>query len=142
MKGFSFDERGKRVAYVVTSMTTPTELYVADADVRKERRLTSFNDKLASEVAFSDAERFTYPSVGGMEIEGWLMKPYGWQAGRKYPVVLYIHGGPHSQYGEGWFDEFQNLAAQGVYVLFTTIRTSTGNSPTFIDAGPTRPNPI
>jgi dipeptidyl aminopeptidase/acylaminoacyl peptidase len=126
MNGFTFDERGKRVAYVSTSMTRPTELYVADADGRNERRLTSFNDKLASEVAFSDAERFTYPSVGGMEIEGWLMKPYGWQAGKKYPLVLYIHGGPHSQYGEGWFDEFQNLAAQGMYVLFTNPRGSSG----------------
>ena len=126
MSGFSFDERGKKVAYVSTSMNKPTELYVADADGRNEKRLTSFNDKLASEVAFSDAERFTYPSVGGMEIEGWLMKPYGYQAGKKYPVVLYIHGGPHSQYGEGWFDETQNLAAQGMYVLFTNPRGSSG----------------
>jgi dipeptidyl aminopeptidase/acylaminoacyl peptidase len=114
------------VAFVSTSLTRPTELYVADVDGRNERRLTSFNDKLVSDVAFSDAERFTYPSVGGLEIEGWLMKPYGWQPGRKYPVVLYIHGGPHSQYGEGWFDEFQNLAAQGMYVLFTNPRGSSG----------------
>jgi dipeptidyl aminopeptidase/acylaminoacyl peptidase len=126
MSGFSFDGRGKSVAYVSTSMTKPTELYVADADGKHERRLTSFNDKLSSEVAFSDAERFTYPSVGEMEIEGWLMKPYGYQAGKKYPVVLYIHGGPHSQYGEGWFDETQNLAAQGMYVLFTNPRGSSG----------------
>ena len=126
MSGYSFDEKGRKVAFVATSLTKPTELYVADANGRNERRLTSFNDKLASEVAFSDAERFTYPSVGGMEIEGWLMKPYGWQPGKKYPVVLYIHGGPHSQYGEGWFDEFQNLAAQGMYVLFTNPRGSSG----------------
>ena len=126
MSGFTFDAGGKRVAFVATSMARPTELYVADADGRNERRLTGFNDKLVSEVAFSDAERFTYPSVGGMEIEGWLMKPYGWRPGRKYPVVLYIHGGPHSQYGEGWFDEFQNLAAQGMYVLFTNPRGSSG----------------
>jgi dipeptidyl aminopeptidase/acylaminoacyl peptidase len=54
------------------------------------------------------------------------MKPYGYQAGKKYPVVLYIHGGPHSAYGENWFDEFQNLAAQGMYVLFTNPRGSSG----------------
>ncbi len=126
MSGFSFDERGKRVAFVATSMTKPTELFIADADGKNERRLTGFNDRLVSAVAFSDAERFTFPSVGGMEIEGWLMKPYGWQPGKKYPVVLYIHGGPHSQYGEGWFDEFQNLAAQGMYVLFTNPRGSSG----------------
>ena len=126
MNGFSFDKAGRKVAYVATSMTKPTELYVADANGKNERRLTSFNDKLTSEVAFSDAERFTYPSVGGLEIEGWLMKPYGYQPGKKYPVVLYIHGGPHSQYGEGWFDEFQNLAGQGMFVLFTNPRGSSG----------------
>lgn len=126
MSGFSYDEAGKRVAFVATSMTKPTELFIADADGRNERKLTSFNDKLTSEIAFSDAERFTYKSVGGLEIESWLMKPYGYQAGRKYPVVLYIHGGPHSAYGENWFDEFQNLAAQGMYVLFTNPRGSSG----------------
>jgi dipeptidyl aminopeptidase/acylaminoacyl peptidase len=126
MSGFTWDPAGRRVAYVATSMTRPTELFIADADGRNERQLTRFNEKLTRDVAFSDAERFTYKSVDGMEIEGWLMKPYGWQPGRRYPVVLYIHGGPHSQYGEGWFDEFQNLAAQGMYVLFTNPRGSSG----------------
>jgi dipeptidyl aminopeptidase/acylaminoacyl peptidase len=126
MNGFSFDKSARKVAFVATSLTKPTELHVADANGKNEKRLTSFNEKLASEVAFSDAERFTYPSVGGMEIEGWLMKPYGYQPGKRYPVVLYIHGGPHSQYGEGWFDEFQNLAGQGMFVLFTNPRGSSG----------------
>jgi dipeptidyl aminopeptidase/acylaminoacyl peptidase len=126
MNGFSYDAAGKRVAFIGTSMTKPTEVFIADADGKNERRLTSFNDKLTSEVAFSDAERITYKSVGGLEIEGWLMKPYGYEAGKKYPMVLYIHGGPHSQYGEGWFDETQNLAAQGMYVLFTNPRGSSG----------------
>ncbi|MES2178694.1 MAG: S9 family peptidase [Gemmatimonadota bacterium] len=126
MSGFSYDGAGKKVAFVATSMTKPTELYIADADGKNERRITSFNDKLTSTVAFSDAERFTFKSVGGLEIESWLMRPYGYQAGKKYPVVLYIHGGPHSAYGENWFDEFQNLAAQGMYVLFTNPRGSSG----------------
>ncbi|HEX9483098.1 MAG TPA: S9 family peptidase [Gemmatimonadaceae bacterium] len=126
MSGFSYDTARKKVAFVATSLTKPTELFIADADGRNERRLSSFNDKLASEVAFSDAERFTYNSVGGLEIEGWLMKPYGYQPGKRYPLVLYIHGGPHSAYGENWFDEFQNLAAEGMFVLFTNPRGSSG----------------
>jgi dipeptidyl aminopeptidase/acylaminoacyl peptidase len=72
------------------------------------------------------AERFTYRSVGDLEIEGWLMKPFGYVEGRKYPLVLYIHGGPHSQYGEQWFDETQNLAAAGFMVLYTNPRGSSG----------------
>ena len=126
MSGFSSDDAGTRVAFVATSMTKPTELYVADASGRNERRLTSFNDALTREIAFSDAERTKYKSVGGLEIESWLMKPYGYVPGRKYPLVLYIHGGPHSAYGENWFDEFQNLAAKGMFVLFTNPRGSSG----------------
>lgn len=126
INGLSTDAKGAKIAYVATDATKPTELFVANADGTGERRLTSFNEKLTSEVAFSDAERFVYPSVGGLEIEGWLMKPYGYEPGKKYPVVLYIHGGPHSAYGETWFDEFQNLTAAGMFVLFTNPRGSSG----------------
>ena len=126
ISGLTTDDARAHIAYVATSMTLPTELYVATADGRGERRLTSFNDKLNSEIAWSDAERFTYKSVGNLEIEGWLMKPYGYTPGKRYPLVLYIHGGPHSAYGENWFDEFQNLAATGNYVLFTNPRGSSG----------------
>ena len=124
--GTSFDATGKRMAFVATDLTHPTELFVANADGSDEKRLTSFNDKINAEIAWSDAERFTYPSVGGLEIEGWLMKPYGYQPGKEYPLVLYIHGGPHSAYGENWFDEFQNLAGAGMFVLFTNPRGSSG----------------
>ena len=125
INGISVDGRG-RVAFVATDLTHPTELYIANVDGTGERRLTSFNDKLNAEIAWSDAERFTYPSVGGLEIEGWLMKPYGYEPGKKYPLALYIHGGPHAAYGENWFDEFQNLAAAGMWVLFTNPRGSSG----------------
>ncbi len=126
LSGFSLDAAGTRVAYIGTSLTRPTELFVAGVDGSGERQLTRFNDRLNQEVAWADAERFTYRSVGNVEIEGWLMKPYGYEAGKQYPLVLYIHGGPHSAYGENWFDEFQNLAAEGMFVLFTNPRGSSG----------------
>jgi dipeptidyl aminopeptidase/acylaminoacyl peptidase len=126
LRGASYDAAGKVMAYTATAMTKPTELFVAMADGTGERQLTTFNDALNADVAWSDAERFTYKSVGNLEIEGWLMKPYGYTPGKKYPMVIYIHGGPHSAYGEGWFDEFQNLAAQGMFVLFTNPRGSSG----------------
>ena len=126
LRGASYDAAAKVMAYTSTSMTKPTELFVATADGMGERQLTHFNDDVNTDVAWSDAERFTYKSVGNLEIEGWLMKPYGYTPGKKYPMVIYIHGGPHSAYGEGWFDEFQNLAAQGMFVLFTNPRGSSG----------------
>ena len=131
VNGPSLDAGGTRMGYVATSMTRPTELFVADIDGKNERRVTSFNDRLNAEIAWADAERFTFKSVGDVEIEGWLMKPHGYQAGKKYPLTLYIHGGPHSAYGENWFDEFQNLAGAGMMVLFTNPRGSSGYGAAF-----------
>jgi dipeptidyl aminopeptidase/acylaminoacyl peptidase len=126
LSGFSTDSKQAKIAYVSTSITKPTELYVANADGTGETKLTGFNDKLNAEIEWPDAERFTYKSVGGLEIEAWLQKPAGYQPGKKYPLVLYIHGGPHSAYGENWFDEFHNLTGAGMWVLFTNPRGSSG----------------
>lgn len=109
---------------MATSVERPTELYIANADGRSEQKLTGFNDALNAEIARSSAERFTYESVGGLEIEAWLQYPHGYDPSRRYPVVLYIHGGPHSAYGEGWFDEFHNITGAGMFVLFTNPRGS------------------
>jgi dipeptidyl aminopeptidase/acylaminoacyl peptidase len=126
INGVAFDDRYTKVAYVATSVNAPTELFIADINGANERKLTSFNDKLNAEIAWPDAERFTYTSVGGLEIEAWLQKPYGYRPDRKYPLVLYIHGGPHSAYGEGWFDEFHNITGAGMWVLYTNPRGSSG----------------
>ncbi len=126
INGFSYDDAFRKVAFVATSVDKPTELFIADIDGRNERRLTGFNDALNEEIAWPAAERFTYESVGGLEIEAWLQYPYGYQEGERYPLVLYIHGGPHSAYGEGWFDEFHNLTGAGMFVLYTNPRGSSG----------------
>ena len=113
LSGLALDAERRQVAFVATGQTTPTELYVANTDGTGERRLTSFNDALRREVGFHAGERFTYASVGGREMEGWLMKPFGYDSTRRYPLVLYIHGGPHSNYGENWFDESRTSPGRG-----------------------------
>jgi dipeptidyl aminopeptidase/acylaminoacyl peptidase len=127
----SLDAAGRRLAYVATSVSRPTEVYVAAADGTGERQLTRFNEALNREIAWPEAERFTYRSVGGLEIEGWLQRPHGYEPGRRYPLVLYIHGGPHSAYGEGWFDEFHNLTGAGMWVLYTNPRGSSNYGAAF-----------
>jgi dipeptidyl aminopeptidase/acylaminoacyl peptidase len=126
ISGFSYDDNFRHVAFVATSVDRPTELFVADIDGANERKLTGFNDGLNEEIAWPSAERFTFQSVGGLEIEAWLQYPYGYEEGKRYPLVLYIHGGPHSAYGEGWFDEFHNLTGAGMFVLYTNPRGSSG----------------
>ncbi len=125
------DRNQSHIVFVSTDVTHPTELFIANIDGTGERKLTTLNDKLNADVAWSEAERFITKGVGGLDIESWLMKPPGYTPAKKYPVVLYIHGGPHSQYNEGWFDEFQSLAGAGFMVLYTNPRGSSGTNQEF-----------
>jgi dipeptidyl aminopeptidase/acylaminoacyl peptidase len=132
LRGFSQSLDGRWVAYTASDITHPTELYVAPTAGRgAERRVTSFNDSLLTKVALIPADTFWFTGVGGLRIEGWLMKPAGYQPGKSYPLVLSIHGGPHSNYGNVLFPEFQMLAGQGYWMLFTNPRGSSGYGHSF-----------
>ncbi|HEY7192570.1 MAG TPA: S9 family peptidase [Gemmatimonadales bacterium] len=120
LRGFSMSADSRTLAYTSSDITHGTEVYV------NSRRLTSFNDSLFKQVAVIPADTFWFTGVGGLKIEGWLMKPYGYQPGKSYPLVLSIHGGPHSNYGNVLFPEFQMLAGQGYWMLFTNPRGSSG----------------
>jgi len=127
LRGFSRSADGRSLAYTASDVTHPVELWVAPlATPAQERRVTSFNDAPLAGVAMIPADTFWFTGVGGMRIEGWLMKPYGYQPGKRYPLVLSIHGGPHSNYGNVLFPEFQMLAGQGYWTLFTNPRGSSG----------------
>lgn len=102
------------------------DLFLADINGRNERRLTNLNEKLWGQLELAHVERFTYKSADDWDVDGFLVKPIGWQAGRKYPMILNIHGGPAGMYGVDWYHEFQVYAAKGYAVLFTNPRGSTG----------------
>ncbi|HEV8264323.1 MAG TPA: S9 family peptidase [Gemmatimonadales bacterium] len=136
LRGFSHSADGRSVAYAASDITHPAEVFVATltgggAGAGAERRLTSFNDSLLAKVALIPADTFWFTGVGGLRIQGWLMKPHGYQSGKTYPLVLSIHGGPHSNYGNVLFPEFQMLAGQGYWMLFTNPRGSSGYGHTF-----------
>lgn len=130
----SYNKAKSKIVYTSSDISHLAEIYVADADGSNEKKLTTFNDALQKEVAFQPGEQFIFKSVDGMEIEGWIIKPFGYTAGKKYPLVLNIHGGPHSAYGEGWFDEFQSQAGAGLMVLYTNPRGSSGTNAAFTNS--------
>ena len=98
------------------------------------RRLTSLNASLLEGRKLGEVEEIWYDSVGGMKVQGWIVKPPDFDANKKYPLILYIHGGPHTMYGVGFNFEFQNHAANGYVVLYTNPRGSTGYGQTFGNA--------
>jgi dipeptidyl aminopeptidase/acylaminoacyl peptidase len=134
VSGLQWSADRSRIYFLSSQHSRPAEIHSINADGTGEKQLTDINAALNAAVAWSDAERFTYKSVGDLEIEAWMLKPYGYEPGRRYPLVLYIHGGPHSAYGAGWFDEFQNLAGAGMWVLFTNPRGSSNYNAEFTNS--------
>ncbi|QUL98066.1 MAG: S9 family peptidase [Candidatus Fermentithermobacillus carboniphilus] len=98
------------------------------------KRLTRLNDDLLSSVYLSVPEEIEVKSPDGTPIQAWVMKPVGIKDGVKYPLILEIHGGPHSAYGVAFFHEFQFLASRGYGVVFGNPRGSTGYGQEFAAA--------
>ncbi|WP_100011339.1 S9 family peptidase [Lentibacillus sediminis] len=98
------------------------------------KQLTNANSKFLEEVAIAEPETLAITAEDGQEIQGWLLRPYGFEEGKKYPFVLEVHGGPHAMYGQAFFHEMQLLAAKGYVVLYTNPRGSHGYGQTFVDA--------
>jgi dipeptidyl aminopeptidase/acylaminoacyl peptidase len=119
-------EKTGKLAYTVNDPTRLDDLYVADANGKNERQLTRLNAALWKQLTIVPVERVPFKGAEGWDVDGFFMKPAGWEAGKKYPMVLSIHGGPAGMYGFDWFHEFQVYAARGWAVFFTNPRGSTG----------------
>jgi dipeptidyl aminopeptidase/acylaminoacyl peptidase len=114
------------MAYLANDFEHLDDLYVSALDGSAERQLTHLNAALWSGLELAAVERLPYKSSDGWDIDGFLVKPVGWQPGKKYPLVLSIHGGPAGQYGVDWYHEFQVYAGRGWAVFFCNPRGSTG----------------
>lgn len=99
-----------------------------------EFRLDDCNDLLLSELTVVEPEIFTYRSEDDWHIQGFLLKPANFDPAKKYPVLLDIHGGPHSAYGFTYFHQLQLFAAQGYAVIYTNPRGSSGFNEGFTNA--------
>src|SRR5205085_3701123 len=83
------------------------------------------NGALLGGIARSEAEEIWYQRFDGLKVQGWILKPPDFDPAKKYPVILEIHGGPHTAYGNVYTHEFQWMAAKGYVVLLTNPRGST-----------------
>ena len=131
--GYSLSADGATLAFAASDPVTPAEIFVCAADGSGERPLTDLNREWKREVALSRPERFRFERAG-FTVDAFVMKPFGFAAGRRYPLLVNVHGGPHAQYGLSFFDEFQVQAGAGYAVLFTNPRGSQGYGETFTGA--------
>jgi dipeptidyl aminopeptidase/acylaminoacyl peptidase len=94
-------------------------------------RLTEQNAALLEESQLAIPERFRVPSEDGLGIDAWLYRPVGIAPDAKAPLVLWIHGGPHSAYGQSWYLQAHILAGKGYAVLHANPRGSSGYGEAF-----------
>lgn len=124
-----FDVVGRTLAFVAGEATRTAEVFVVTEG--EERRLTEHGAAFTAAHPAAAPERFTATAPDGTEVEAWVMRPLSHEAGRRYPTLLNIHGGPFSQYGNRFFDEFQAQAGAGYSVLYCNPRGSSGYSERF-----------
>src|SRR5262245_47443531 len=120
------NDKSRRLAYGGNDPTHLDDLFTSDLSGQNQRQLTHLNAPLWRELQLVPVERVPYKGAGGWDVDGFFMKPVGWVAGKKYPMILTVHGGPAGQYGFDWYHEFQVYAAKGWAVFFCNPRGSTG----------------
>ncbi|MGH7561024.1 MAG: prolyl oligopeptidase family serine peptidase [Gemmatimonadales bacterium] len=128
---------GKAPAAFVVRSNPQAPPDVVRIDLRRPSqmtRLTDVNGDLLTGTRLGEVEEIWYPSTGGTRIQGWIVKPPGFDPARKYPLLFEIHGGPNAMYNVGFSYPFQNFAANGFVVLYTNPRGSTGYGSTFGNA--------
>jgi dipeptidyl aminopeptidase/acylaminoacyl peptidase len=121
------------LALVLSTPTVVGDLHHLDARGAM-RRLYEPNRELWSELELGEPEEIVYPSVDGRQIQAWFLRPPGHAPGRRYPLILNIHGGPHAAYGHVFMHEFQWMAARGYVVLYPNPRGSSSYGQEFGNA--------
>jgi dipeptidyl aminopeptidase/acylaminoacyl peptidase len=126
-----FDVLNGKIFFVGLKNMKLQEIY--ELVPNEEKQISQFNEWVQKERYISRPERFTFTTNDGVTIEGWIMKPFGFEPEKKYPAILEIHGGPKTVYGEVFFHEMQLLASEGYVVLYCNPRGSDGRGNEFAD---------
>jgi dipeptidyl aminopeptidase/acylaminoacyl peptidase len=129
---------GRSVVYLGQSLGSPAQLYALEgrATAPTSRQLTRVNEQRLADVQLGEYEQYSFPGAGGATVYGWVMKPAGFEPGRKYPVAFIVHGGPQVSFGNNWSYRWnpQVYAGAGYAVVFVDFHGSPGYGQKFTDS--------
>lgn len=126
---FEFAPGEHRVIYIRRSVGEPNEIYSAELDAAQDSRpakISSFNEALMNEVDVRPAETMWVTGANGAKIHVFIVKPHNFDPARKYPLILNVHGGPQSQWSDGFRGDWQVYPGAGYVVAFPNPHGSTG----------------
>ena len=121
---YSATPDGSRLALVISTPTVLGDLFSLEPATGRMVPLVHPNQELFSGLDLTPPEEITYKSFDGLEIHAFVQKPANYESGKQYPLILNIHGGPHSAFGYTFFHEMQWMAAKGYLVLYPNPRGS------------------
>ena len=133
----NFDLVNNKLVFVKTEVADPFEVYSADGDAKNAKRISDFNYSWVQAKQLSFPEKKSFTNSNGMAIEYWIMKPVNFEVGKKYPLLLEIHGGPSSMWGPGetsMWHEYQFFCSKGYGVVYCNPRGSSGYGLDFLRA--------
>jgi dipeptidyl aminopeptidase/acylaminoacyl peptidase len=137
---------GRTLFFTRTSVTAPNEIYKLDAPENPELgtytgepwyQLTHMNDAVLSQIDMQPLESFTFKGANDEEVQGFIVKPPGFDPNKKYPLKFLIHGGPQGAWGNSWSYRWnaELFAASGNYVVvMINFHGSTGYGQKFTDS--------
>jgi dipeptidyl aminopeptidase/acylaminoacyl peptidase len=122
---YSATPDSSKLALLVSTPTKIGDIFLADGKSGSLQPLTHVNGDLFAQLNLTEPEMIWYKSFDGRRIQAWVQRPPDFEPGKKYPLILDIHGGPHAAYGYTFDHEFQWMAAKGYIVLYPNPRGST-----------------
>jgi dipeptidyl aminopeptidase/acylaminoacyl peptidase len=129
---FVVSRDNSKMAYIRSAASEPSEIFaVALTGSASTARLSHFNDAIADEVAFSPAERMPVEGSDGAKVDVFIVKPFGFTEGKKYPLILNVHGGPQSQWMDSFRGDWQVYPGAGYVVAYANPHGSTGYGQAF-----------
>jgi dipeptidyl aminopeptidase/acylaminoacyl peptidase len=133
--GMSVSEDGKTLLLTRTSLTLPSELFVAASDGRGLRQVTHTNDALLARLEMNSPEKFWFDGAEGTRVQAMLLRPPQFDAKKKYPLLVLLHGGPQTMWADSWGYRWnaQVFTAAGYVTLMINRRGSTGYAQKFTD---------
>jgi dipeptidyl aminopeptidase/acylaminoacyl peptidase len=136
--GFTLSHDGRALAWTRDATEFPAEVYAADLSSSapvSAHAVTHENDKTLAMLSVNGAEDFWFTGAAGAKVQGFVVKPPNWQAGKKYPAILLIHGGPQGAWLDQWHGRwnYQMFAATGAALVIINPRGSFGYGQKFVD---------